>query len=46
MSGRYYFLAANDSLVYVLRFTGPTDGLRSLRVQTDQIARSFKVNPS
>jgi len=46
MSGRYYFLRANDSLVYVLRFTGPTDGLRSLRVQTDQIARSFKVNPS
>jgi len=46
MSGRYYFLRANDNLVYVLRFTGPTDGLRSLRVQTDQIARSFKVNPS
>ena len=46
MSGRYYFLRANDSLVYVLRFTGPTDGLRSLRTQTDQIARSFRVSPS
>ena len=46
MSGRYYFLRASDNLVYVLRFTGPTDGLRSLRVQTDQIARSFRVNPS
>lgn len=43
MSGRYYFLRANDSTVYVLRFTGPIDGLRSLRVQTDQIARTFRV---
>jgi hypothetical protein len=43
MSGRYYFLRADNDTVYVLRFTGPTDGLRSLRVHTDQIARSFRV---
>jgi hypothetical protein len=46
MSGRYYFLRAGDTTVYVLRFTGPTDGLRSLRVQTDQIARTFRVKTS
>jgi hypothetical protein len=43
MAGRYYFLRADDTSVYVLRFTGPKDGLRSLRVQSDQIARTFKV---
>ena len=46
MAGRYYFLRAGDTIVYVLRFSGPTDGLRSLRVQTDQIARTFAVKAS
>jgi hypothetical protein len=46
MSGRYYFLRANDTTVYVLRFTGAPDSLRGLRVQTDQIARTFGVKAS
>ena len=43
MAGRYYFLRANDTTVYVLRFTGQKDSMRSLRGQTDSIARSFSV---
>jgi hypothetical protein len=43
MSGRFYFLRANDTTVYVLRFTGQRDGLRSIRNQTDSIARTFAV---
>ncbi|CAN5490321.1 hypothetical protein BH10ACI2_BH10ACI2_03900 [soil metagenome] len=43
MSGRFYFLRANDTTVYVLRFTGQKDSLRSLRNQTDAIARTFGV---
>ena len=43
MAGRYYFLRANDATVYILRFTGQKDSLRSLRGQTDSIARSFAV---
>ena len=43
MGGRYYFLRANDTTVYVLRFTGPKDGLRAIRNQTDSIARTFGV---
>lgn len=43
MSGRFYFLRANDSTVYLLRFTGPKDGLRSIRNQTDSIARTFGI---
>lgn len=42
MSGRFYFLRSGDT-VYVLRFTGYADNLRSLRVQTDIIARTFQV---
>ncbi|MEW6361447.1 MAG: hypothetical protein ACK42A_06190 [Pyrinomonadaceae bacterium] len=42
MSGRFYFLRADDT-VYVLRFTGYSDSLRSLRVQTDIIARTFQL---
>ncbi|MEO6051779.1 MAG: hypothetical protein ABIP78_10670 [Pyrinomonadaceae bacterium] len=44
MSGRFYFLRANETTVYVLRFTGQKDSLRSLRNQTDSIARTFAVN--
>lgn len=43
MSGRFYFLKANDTTVYLLRFTAERDKLRSIRNQTDSIARTFKV---
>ena len=43
MSGRFYFLRPNETTVYVLRFTGGKDSLRSLRNQTDSIARTFIV---
>ena len=43
MSGRIYFLKANETTVYVLRFTGERDKLRSIRNQTDSIARTFGV---
>ncbi|NNE65381.1 MAG: hypothetical protein HKN33_02350 [Pyrinomonadaceae bacterium] len=44
MSGRYYFLKSDETSVYVLRFTGLKDILRSIRNETDFIARSFNVN--
>lgn len=43
MSGRYYFLKANDTTVFVLRFSGYKDKLRSIRNETDLIARTFKL---
>ena len=43
MGGRFYFLRANDTTVYVLRFSGQKDSLRSIRNQTDSIARTFGV---
>jgi hypothetical protein len=43
MSGRFYFLRANDTTVYILRFTGERDRLRSIRNQTDAIARTFSI---
>lgn len=43
MSGRYYFLKANDTTVYVLRFAGNRDKLRGIRNETDLIARTFKL---
>jgi hypothetical protein len=43
MSGRFYFLKANSTTVYVLRFTGLKDKLLSIRNQTDSIARTFEV---
>lgn len=42
MSGRFYFLKAEDSNVFVLRFTGERDKLRVIRNQTDLIARTFE----
>jgi hypothetical protein len=42
-SGRYYFLRADDNTLYVLRFTGDRDRLKSIRNQTDSIARTFGV---
>ncbi len=43
MSGRFYFLKTDDKTVYVLRFTGQRDKLRSIRNQTDSIARTFDL---
>ncbi len=44
MSGRHYFLRANDTTVYVLRFSGLKDTLRTIKNQTDSIARTFSVD--
>jgi hypothetical protein len=43
MSGRFYFLRANDTTVYLLRFTAERDQLKAIRNQTDSIARTFNV---
>lgn len=43
MGGRFYFLKTNETTIYMLRFTGPKDGLRVIRSQTDSIARTFAV---
>lgn len=43
MGGRFYFLKTNDTTIYMLRFIGPKDGLRTIRSQTDSIARTFAV---
>lgn len=42
MAGRFYYLRNGDT-IYVLRFTAYTSNLRSLRTQTDIIARTFQV---
>ena len=44
MSGRYYFLKADPTTVYVLRFTGESAPMLSARNDTDSIARTFKIN--
>lgn len=43
MSGRYYFLKANPTMVYVLRFTAEKQKLLVIRNQIDSIARTFEV---
>ena len=43
MSGRFYFLRADENTIYVLRFAGERDKLKSIRNQTDSIARTFDV---
>ncbi len=43
MSGRFYFLRANPTTVYVLRFTAQKEKLVSIRNQTDSIARTFQI---
>jgi len=43
MSGRYYFLKANPTTVYVLRFRGLKAKMRSIRNKTDSIARTFNT---
>lgn len=46
MGGRFYFLKAGSTTVYVIRFTGIGEKLRSIRNQTDSIARTFDVKKS
>lgn len=41
MSGRFYFLKASPTTVYVLRFTAQKEKLITIRNQTDSIARTF-----
>ena len=43
MAGRFYFLRADPTTVYVLRFSGRKDSMRSIRNQTDSIARTFNI---
>ncbi|NNF00539.1 MAG: hypothetical protein HKN25_16090 [Pyrinomonadaceae bacterium] len=43
MSGRFYFLRAEPTKIYILRFTGLKDSLRAIRNQTDSIARTFSI---
>jgi hypothetical protein len=43
MGGRFYFLRASEDSVYVLRFTGFRDKLKSIRNQTDSMARTFTI---
>lgn len=45
MAGRFYYLRSGDT-IYVLRFTAYTNNLRSLRTQTDLIARTFQLKKS
>lgn len=41
-AGRFYYLRDGET-VYVLRFTAYADKLRSLRTQTDMMARTFQI---
>jgi hypothetical protein len=43
MSGRFYFLKANTTTVYVLRFMAEKQKLLTIRNQIDSIARTFEV---
>lgn len=43
MTGRIYYLQADNRTIYVLRFTGLRDRLIRIRNQTDIIARSFRL---
>ena len=43
MTGRIYYLQADNRTIYTLRFSGLRDRLPRIRNQTDLIARSFKL---
>jgi len=43
-AGRFYFLRADEKTLYVLRFQGYRDRLRSIRNQTDSMARTFAIS--
>ena len=38
-----YYFQANNRTIYVLRFTGPPDGLKRIHNQIESIARSFSL---
>lgn len=42
MLGRVYYVRANPTTIFVLRFTGRRNILGPIRNQTDQMARSFR----
>lgn len=42
-SGRFYFLKTSPTTMYILRFRGNKNSLRTIRNQTDSIARTFKL---
>lgn len=46
MSGRLYFLRANPTTIYVIRFTGRKEKLITIRNQTDLMARTFDIKKS
>lgn len=41
--GRFYFLQADSETVYVLRFMGEKSAILSARPDTDNVARTFKI---
>ena len=43
MAGRNYYMRANETTVYLLKFFGPKDNIRGVRNQADIIARTFGV---
>ncbi len=43
MTGRIYYMQADNRTIYVLRFTGLRDRLGRIRNQMDVIARSFRM---
>lgn len=43
MTGRYYFLRSSDDTVYLLKFEGKKDIMRSIQGQMDSIARTFEI---
>jgi len=43
MTGRIYYLQADNRTIYSLRFSGLRDKLPLIRNQTDSIARSFRL---
>jgi len=43
MTGRIYYLQADNRTIYSLRFSGLRDKLTLIRNQTDSIARSFRL---
>ncbi len=43
MSGRLYYLKADATTIYILRFTGLKERLSTIRNQADLIARTFKI---
>ena len=43
MSGRFYFMRATPTTVYILRFKGRKASLKTIRNETDSIVRTFSL---